>query len=142
MACVAHHSVPKGFADVKEKFVARACGILEVLLIPHQFRDGIDHVGAIVEDRDPVSIQERVTKPPAVDTAIIRSLGSRQVISDEHITHLVSDTVVLIDLSETVGREIDGPDIVELVPGVVGNTDFLRDELLVHLPHDELAVAQ
>ena len=74
---IAHHSVPEGFADVEEKLVAFLLRVLNVLLVPHQLRDRIDHVPAIVEDRHAVGVEQRVAEPPAIDATVVCTLRAR-----------------------------------------------------------------
>ena len=49
---------------------------------------------------------------------------------------------MLIDLREAIRREVDVLDRIELVAGVIRRGNLFRDQLLVHLPHDELPVAE
>jgi hypothetical protein len=49
---------------------------------------------------------------------------------------------MLIDLRKAIGREIDVLDRIGLVPGVIRSSNPFRDQLLVHLPHDQLPVAE
>src|SRR6516225_5337668 len=77
LAPIAHHSVPEGFADVEEKLVAFLLCILDILLVPHQFRDRIDHVNAVVKDRHAVGVEPRVAEPPAIDPTVVCTLRAR-----------------------------------------------------------------
>src|SRR6516164_5183518 len=64
---VAHDAIAEGFANVEEKIVAFLLGVLDVLLVPHQFRDRIDHVRTIVEHGQTIGVEQRVAEPPAID---------------------------------------------------------------------------
>ena len=70
------------------------------------------------------------------------ALRARQIVLNEDVGHLVSDRVVLIDLREPIRREVDVLDRIGLVSGVIRRSNPFRDQLLVHLPHDELPVAE
>jgi hypothetical protein len=63
--------------------VALFLRVLDVLLVPHQFLDRIDHVLATVEHRQAVGIEQRIAKPPAIDATIVCTLQARQIVLND-----------------------------------------------------------
>ena len=77
LASVTHDTVAKRFAHVEEKFVAFLLRVLDVLLIPHEFRDRIGHVRTIIEHRQAVGIEQRIAKPSAIDATVVSTFRAR-----------------------------------------------------------------
>ena len=88
LARVAHDTVAERLAHVEEQIVALFRGVLDVLLVPHQLRDGIDHVRTIVEHRQAVSIEQRVAQAPAVDATVVCTLRTGQIVLNEDVAQL------------------------------------------------------
>jgi hypothetical protein len=116
--------------------------VLDVLLVPRQLRNGVDHVRTSLEHRQAVGVKQRVAEPPQVHTTIVRPLGPRQVVLHKDVAHLVRYRVMLVDLREAIRRKVDVLDPIELVSGVIRRSNPFRDQLLIHLPYDQLSVTE